>query len=299
MNNYAAYNLIIQSEITFPELLPAGGNPQVTIRYQDIGVPWETNADGSRTFRNTPSELLLTWNGIVRFLLTPSHEILVEPAPHVEEPMVRHLILGPVLGVLLYKMGMSVFHASAVTLPWGGAAFLARKGHGKSTLAAALVQRGGRLISDDLLVSTSHAPQVEAVPGISQLKLWPAALVAMGKDPNLFPKIYPTIEKRSFRVVERAEKQPVEVRALFLLDTGDEIEVLELLPKEALNRVMPHWYGMMFQGELLPFFDLRRHLEECIHLVSSTPVYMLKRPVSLELLPQICQAIECHVPAFA
>jgi hypothetical protein len=208
------------------------------------------------------------------------------------------MILGPILGVILYQLGYHVFHASVVALSQGGAAFLAPKGHGKSTLAASLVQRGHRLVSDDLLVFKGNAP-VLAEPGIPVVKLWPDALRAIGVDPDACPRISPAVEKRILRLHDQVVRQSAQVRALFVIQAGETVEILPLEPRDAIARVMPNWYGMLFQGDLLPFFNLKRHLQECSQLVNALPVYLLKGPISLDYLDEACRAIECHIPASA
>ena len=58
------------------------------------------------------------------------------------------------LGYLLHRHGRVALHASV--LAWDGAAFVfaGRPGAGKSTLAAALAQRGAPAISDDVAAVT-------------------------------------------------------------------------------------------------------------------------------------------------
>ncbi len=298
MNFYSAYHLNIQTEIAFPDLLPAQGEPDVTIRRGRIDVPWDAAPQGEHVFQAIPAGLLMTWAGAVRFLIGEDRVVTVEAAPETAEGSIRNMILGPILGVILYRLGYHVFHGSVVALSAGSAAFLAPKGHGKSTLAAALVQRGHRLVSDDLLVFKDGMP-VLAEPGIPVVKLWPDALKAIGIDPDACPRIAPEVEKRVLPLHDRIVRLPVPVRALFVIQAGEKVEILPLEPQEAIARVMPNWYGMLFKGDLLPFFDLKRHLRECSQLVNGLPVYLLKGPVSLDFLDAACQAVECHLPASA
>jgi hypothetical protein len=298
MDFYTAYHLNIQSEIPFPDLLPGRGNPDVIIRCGRIEAPWNEARKGEHFFQSIPGGLLMTWAGAVRFLLSDNQIVTVEAAPGTEEASIRNMILGPILGVMLYRLGYHVFHASVIALPQGGVAFLAPKGHGKSSLAASLVQRGHRLVSDDLLVYQDDA-QIRAEPGIPVIKLWPDALRAIGVDPARCPRISPEVEKRVLNLQNRIVQQPVIIRALFVIQAGQKIEVLPLVPREAIARVMPNWYGMLFQGDLLPFFNLKRHLQESSQLVNALPVYLLRGPISLDNLDEACRVIECHTPASA
>jgi hypothetical protein len=298
MKTYFAYGLNLLSEIDLPELLPAHGEPDISIYVRNIDAPWEKNPQGDRSFRNIPAGILLTWHSVARFLVCNGNEIIVEPVHGSENAIIRHLILGPVLGVLLYQRGFAIFHASAIVLQGGGAAFLAHKGNGKSALAATFVHLGRKLINDDLLVLNENGQQVWATPGIPQLKLWPETLAAIAENPQLYPKIHSEIDKRALLITDQIVREPVPLGAIYVLETGLRKVILPLEPKEALRRVMSHSFGALFQGEILSIFGLKRHFQECVSLVNKIPVYLLKRPLSLDLLPEVCQAVECHFSNF-
>lgn len=65
--------------------------------------------------------------------------------------------------------------------------------------------------------------------------------------------------------------------------------------KDALLYILPHWYGAMSSGELLRVFGLGTHFRECVRLVNRVPVYLLERPPSVDMLPDVAQAVEKHI----
>jgi hypothetical protein len=80
-------------------------------------------------------------------------------------------IIGRVLALALHQQGILCLHASAVSVGGQAVAMLAPKMHGKSTLAAALVRGGARLLSDDTVPVVPGNP-VLVRPGVHQLRLW-------------------------------------------------------------------------------------------------------------------------------
>ncbi|MGH7634121.1 MAG: hypothetical protein ACRENC_10360, partial [Gemmatimonadaceae bacterium] len=79
-------------------------------------------------------------------------------------------VLGRVLPTAMYAAGALCLHGSAVQLNTGAVAFLAPKGHGKSTLAHALVGAGARLVSDDVVpIDLDAAPRMR--PGVAHVRL--------------------------------------------------------------------------------------------------------------------------------
>ena len=134
---YTAFGLCIAAEFPCPELTPAGGRPDVLIRY---GVVPATLAVAKKTgvrYQAAPGQLLLTVDGVARFLVQDGKEIIVERAPESDDDSLRLFLLGSALGALLQQRGMLTLHSSAIEVDGGCVGFLGHSGVGKSTLAAA------------------------------------------------------------------------------------------------------------------------------------------------------------------
>lgn len=294
MPSYSAYGLTFSSELELPDLPLSGGEAQAAVRLGVIEVSQPAaRAGGERFFQKLPQSILLCWRDYARFLVTGGREILVEPVDDAPGSVIRHLLMGPVFSVLNFQRGMAIFHASAVALPEGAAAFMGGKGHGKSTQAAALVQAGGQLITDDLLALQPRQTELWAAPGVPFLKLWPEAVAHLGGDPASLPLVKDNLEKRTLPLQNAFTTQPVALSAVFLLELGQQVEIERISTREALRRILPHWYGSLFDGELLPVLGMERQFWDCTTLVQRLPVYSLKRPIALERLPEICQAVRC------
>ncbi len=92
--------------------------------------------------------------------------------PYVPEHTIRHLLLDQVLPALLGQRHSVVLHASAVALDGRAIAFLGRAGTGKSTLAAAMIERGAAVVTDDAVVIDTRRPRA-VVPTYPGVRLWP------------------------------------------------------------------------------------------------------------------------------
>jgi hypothetical protein len=252
--------------------------------------------DGAdRLVWGTAQQVHLVWRGVGAFVVREGHEIVVDPFPGVEERILRLAILNSSLGVLLLQRGMPVFHASVIGLASDAVAFLAPKGYGKSTMAAALHVRGHDLVADDLLVVDRDGDHLLARPGFPQFKLWPESAQAIGEDPELLPVLQPGLDKRARRISHGFSQDSLPLQGIYVLDIGEEIEIVPLPPKEALLHILPHWYGAMFDGDLLRVFGLDTHFRQCMRLVHRVPTFLLRRPSSLNMLPGVAQAVETHL----
>lgn len=295
MQLYKAYDLNILSDILISDLPPGHGDPDVIIRNHKIDMDGELSISEQRTFKKIGDNFFLAWPKYAKFSLRDGKEILADSNPDCDPNLFTHLLLGPILSVLLLQRGISVFHASALALGEVCVGFLAAKGHGKSTQAAALIKRGAKLVSDDVLAISYQEKRPWALPGIPHMKLWPEVMEIIGEAPDDHPRVTEDMLKRSVTAPGLCYSGRIPIRALYVLQFGYSLEILPLNKKEALRLILPHWYGALFKGDLLPLLGLHRHFNECVSIIESVPIYLLKRPVSLDLLEDVCQAVECHI----
>lgn len=92
------------------------------------------------------------------------------PAP----PEVLHgYLLGAVLSFALIRQGIEPLHATVVAVDGVAVALMGDCGYGKSSLAAAFLREGHRLVTDDLLVLGTTPDGLVAHPGAPRIRLFP------------------------------------------------------------------------------------------------------------------------------
>ena len=170
----------IRSEIAVP-LPPAGlpGKSEVTIQRATVPAPPAAAERPFRPWWSAPGVFTLDVDGVARYLARGGREITVEPASG-DEGAVSAFLLGPVMAACLQQRGIVTLQASAVETDAGAVLFAGPSGVGKSTLAAALVERGHRLVADDVAALEVGARGVpEALPAFPGLRLWADAVEAL------------------------------------------------------------------------------------------------------------------------
>src|SRR5579863_4327097 len=179
----AGFGLSIRSAFPFPELPQSRLGPEVFVRRGRVkGLSAKPVAEGT-TFRAIPGEAHLFWKSVGDLLVRGGKEVVVDPAPGVDERQLRLYILGPAMALLLRQRGRLVLHASALRVGEAAVLFLADSEGGKSSIAAALYARGHAVISDDVSSIEAGETQNSVVfPAVSELKLWPDAILALGHD---------------------------------------------------------------------------------------------------------------------
>jgi hypothetical protein len=133
-------------------------------------------------------------------------------------------LLGPVMGFVLRLRGITCLHASAIATGDDAVAFAGAPGAGKSTLAAALAQKGFPVLSDDIAALKEEEAHFLVQPGYPRLNLWPDSASALLGYENALPPITPTWDKRYLALNEdgcRFAKQPLPLRAIYFLDARE------------------------------------------------------------------------------
>lgn len=239
-----------------------GASGDLLLAFDDTGV-----------FRVSPDGARIRW--------TPSEGAVVDDA--------RLDIIGRVLPLALHLQGMLVLHASAVLMEEGAVAFVGPKGHGKSTLAHALVRQEAVLLTDDALpVRPDPAPV--ALSGVRRIRLRPDVVDRL-----------PGLERPEIQRGGRTEigfdeddaglreRLPVPLARIYLLDPRPADEDL---PTVACERVDgPHAVAsLLSQAKLGPLFASWRPevlLRGAVSLVGEVPVRRLTFVRELSRLDEV------------
>lgn len=286
-STYLSYGLRIRSELALLELIPAEGRADVTIRFGRVDVP-RTQASVNGLLWARGDEACLAFEEIGSFLVRQGREVVVDPILGVDEQWVRNAVMGPVMGTLLYQRGWLTLHASSISIGDKAVAFMADRGWGKSTTAAAMCAQGHRLVADDVTAIKTDRGLPLVTLGHPLLKLWPDAAASVSENADTLPEIGPGSDKRSLRARGALSSDPLPLGCAYVLDRGDVLEIEPLNPQEALRELIRNTYGRKLLQAVRP----ASHLQQCAAVVKSVPIRRLRRPYSLEALSDVVRIVE-------
>ena len=289
MYNYSIFGGCLRSDLTFPELRPNDHDPPNwtlrTDRQTSPPVPDETAFLGEfrdkflnvRLYR-TEAGLQLVFTDTGTFETSAGGSQLVwYPAPGADEDVARLDVMGPVLAMALHSSGMLCLHGSGVELANGGIGFIAPKRHGKSTLARALTNAGGRLATDDTLpVMLGDRPMMR--PGVHQVRLWNDSAAHFASDGRTHRSGYAGKQVLSDLEVERLVFQPVPLRALYVLAPVYALPGTEAVQRVPLSELQSTLSLVMHAkgGGLLGKSESPVILDRATELARTVPVYQLR-----------------------
>ena len=168
--------------------------------------------------------------------------------PLVLEDLVSYL-LGPVMGFVLRRRGVTPLHASAVSVGGHAIVLSGAAQAGKSTTAAALALRGIRVLCEDVAPLKEDKDGFSVEPGYPRVCVWPDAVEKLLGQGDALPRLTPNWEKcflalDGVRAKFEAERQPLGVVYLFAerSEQSDAPRVEKLSPREALLGLVQNTY---------------------------------------------------------
>lgn len=159
---------------------------------------------------------LLSQKGVASYQIRNGCDIVVEPVLPSEAPDIALFLLGSGLGMLCHQRGLIPLRASCVAIGNQAYAFAGEAGCGKSTIAAALVDAGAKLVSDDVCAVDVAAPGGPLVwPGVPRLKLWRNTMEALNLPLGRPVRTSVCLEKYSHPVPDAFHAAPVPLGRIY------------------------------------------------------------------------------------
>jgi hypothetical protein len=296
--SYIVSGLGVSSEIALPGLISdesaQGAAADIVIRSGAVPVTLEGVTASGPTWQLAGDHFLLNLPGILRMLLIGGNEILFETASGVSAEEAAVFVSGTGFGILLHQRGRIVLHASAVRVNGSAVLFCGPSGAGKSTLAAALVDAGYDLVTDDFCGLSIHAdgsPWVE--PDGRQLKLWQNSIDRLA-----------LAERRAAPVRAAIEKYYVEPRAATAsaLPLAAIYVLREARPPHVAGIARPNIAdaGLMVRNNAYRPAMVRRmaqmdlYFQAAATIAQRAGVYTLTREINFARFPTVIGWLEAH-----
>ena len=187
----------------------------------------------------------------------------------------QRLFFAQALPLAAALNGFALFHASAVVIEGHAHAFVGLSGSGKSSIAARLVARGARMLTDDVLALEPADGEVRAHAGPARISIERSELDGLGADERerLGEPLETPTEDGKIQLETRPEAGPVPLGGLFLLSRSSEGGVA--VKRDPENRTQS-LLAAAFLGYLMLPSRLALHLEVCARIAASIPTFLVE-----------------------
>jgi hypothetical protein len=296
---YQAYGLTIRAPFACPALTaPDAGSvaAAVDVVVDERPVPRRLRAPraGEASWDAAPGLFLLRGGRRAGRFLVEADAVTFERNSRCDDAALARHFTDQVLAAVLRHRGLLVLHANAVETSGGVIVIGGESGTGKSTTLAALLDRGCRMLSDDVTaLRPGDAPgSVEVLPGAAQTHLTEDAAEGLGYlvDPA---QLQPWRRmKAAIATHDGMASRAGRLRALYVLGLarGDDVVVTEVSGGDKFHALQECIYGPMFTEEhpaLFPFMST---------VVAAVPFFRLERPAGRWSVSEVANAVLGRVP---
>ena len=203
-------------------------------------------------------------------------------------------LLGHALSFALVKQGYEPLHATSVVIDGQAIAFLGSSGYGKSSLAAAFLADGHRLLTDDMLLLRRTDRGYEGQPGPRRIKLFPKmARRFLAGTASAVPMNNETEKLVVPLGADHRYSGSAPLRALYVLSPPREVNrkqrigLTPLTTKQTFIALVRYTFNSLITGSE----RLERQYAECLGVASQVPARRISHPRVLSMLPAVREAI--------
>ncbi len=240
----------------------------------------------------------LRWSGLFEFLISADgRRITYHALTHGSRETLQTYLVSQTLSFALIKQGLEPLHATVVLIGEQAVALLGTCGHGKSSLGAAFLQAGSRLLTDDLLV-TSHVPGrpnvILAHPGPPRIKLFPKIAARLFGAGRSGAQMNPHTRKMILPLDHHEHcTNAVPLRACYVLQppitrrSPTRVTIGPLAPRQACLELIANTFNTIITEPA----RLTRQFAWAAQLANLVPVKSLSYPRRLSHIPAVVAAI--------
>ena len=293
---YDLFGLRVHSDIPLTELFEADDNgaaADVVIRLGEMpaGAP-----DPKPGYTVAGSATLLSISKVGLYWIDSGREMIVQPFAGASERNIRLFLLGSAFGALLHQRNLLPLHANAVEIDGRAIAFMGHSGAGKSTMAAWFLDRGHRILADDVCVVTfDSAGRPLAHGGIPRLRLWREAIEATGRAAEDYELSFDDADKYNVPTPRGPSIGALPLHHIYLLRRAEAEAsaplVERLLGVDAVDALVANTYR---GGFVKASGGTGKHLSQCLSLVSRAPVFKAERRWGYDSFDEQAAALEAH-----
>ena len=299
---YAVYGVTLLTDL--PLSLPEAGDSDVVVTV-DLASPGQLPSAVERllTDSNSWSQLALREDDVLRARWGSWFEILV--APDGRHVLCRNLSDLPLtsfeayltnfaVGTALIQQGEEPLHATVVDIGGRAVGLLGPSGAGKSTLAAVLMNRGGILVTDDMLRITFEDDAAFAQPGPYRIKLFREPADRYLSTGSSLGYWNPSGEKLILKPASTGNgRRPTRLSALYLLVAPPPASELDRPSLERMSGDEPFKtiLSSSINTRLQSPRRLQRQFRFAERLAKNLPVFRLTYPSNFDVMDKVADCI--------
>ena len=296
---YRAFGLRIDSDIPFPELGASGGPDGdadlAIIRHRDEGAEiGRTDSEGRNRFYAAEGVVEFRVPQVAVFRITDGRRIEVYADGGADEDRIRLYVLGSCMGAVLLQRRVLPLHGSVVARNGRAYAIVGQSGAGKSTLSAALLERGFRLLTDDVAaIFFDERGKPLVMPAYPQQKLWQDSIDRLNLNCGGKRPLFQRETKFAVPAADSFWPEPVPLVHIYeLVQSEDTAPAIQ--PIVRLERCYTLYRHTFRRSLVVPSGLAAWHFETSARIAGQTGMFRLLRPAKVFAARESARLLEAH-----
>ena len=302
--NYNLYNLKLNSNIDFPQLVPHQdddeSNADVRIIVEDtdeLSIGHEKPEPGNfgKTkdgiwFKNQAGYFSVETKDSVSYMTCRKYK-------DVHISIIRSFLLGNALAIMLTQRSKIVLHGSTLVLGDKTIMICGDSGAGKSTLSMALQERGAKMMADDISVIDIDKEDgcCYAYSGFPEQKLCRDAAIRQGYDLDTLRYVNEDRDKFSIdsnSIFVEGRRKPDVLFSLhkgYLDQLGEEVLVKEVTGADKVNAITDRFFLNVLYGGFLSLSP--SDMMKCFKLAGQIKIVDMTRAREANTIDELVQVV--------
>ena len=285
MFHYKLYEMKVAADIEFPQLVVCEDDSDIDIEIRQGEIPQDILDETERKYEFGEKRSWLS-NMTCYFVVENGNKITYSLKEGGIVMKLCNYLLGFGMSMIAMQRGILSVHCSALADENGAVLIAGESGAGKSTISKAFLDKGYRLMADDMAWVETIEGVSYAKPAFPYQKLCRNVVVEQGMDMDEL--IYINEDKDKFLAPYKGEfsTKAVPIKAFIMLVVTnrdeiifEEIKGIEKFKVCANNLFMRHLLG---KDKYQPYIG-----QKCIKMASTIPVYCIGRPDRNDTAPEV------------
>ncbi len=289
MYQYILYGMTIYTDIDFPQLLPGNTVMEKTVTVSEGVIPDYILQETEKKYEFGEK---VSWlrNTTCYLYMESGNHIIYKALKGADLMKLRSYILGWGMSMLALQRRELAMHCSAVADDRGAILICGESGCGKSTVTTAFLERGYRLMADDMaLVENMTDGKTIAKPAFPYQKLCEDVAISRGYD--LKQLIHINEIKGKYLVPYQGDFliNSEVIRGMIILrkSCDDDLKVRELLGLDRFYACVNNLFlrHLLCEKKYDPIIG-----SQCLKMASAVPMELIERPAEKDTLNQVIEA---------
>lgn len=288
MYRYLVFGLKVASEIELNCYAHKFDKSDVTITF---GNEIETYVDSASFIKVSKKKIVLNFVDLGIFEVLDGNQIIIHLIKKADYNGVRLFLLSQVFACLLILRGTFPLHGSTISKDNIGLTILGSSGSGKSTLSTALMQKGWKMVTDDIISIHYENNRAHIVPSFPFQKIWEDTAQLLDIDISQSESLYKRENKYFFTEEEYFSNELVEAHYIIELNVSDDCEIsYELVSK---GMTLPILIDNSYRYHIVAdTHQLRGHMSYISKLCNQVQCYKLMRPTRGNTINNLIAIVE-------